>query len=418
MSELHVVGIGLSGWDDLTDATRAIVERATLLVGSDRHLSYVTHHPAPRLVLTDLAQGLTDLKAHLADHASQTVVILASGDPLFFGVGRLVLATFPTEQLFFHPHLSSVQLAFNRLKVPWHDAQVLSVHGRTLDALIQPLQRGVEKLAILTDATHSPAAIARLFLGLEVISDYQFWVCENLGGTQEHIQMIPPEALVDRTFAPLNVVILLRRDQASTAPLDLTSLPILGLPDHNFLSFRDRPGLITKREVRVLALTELELHPHQVIWDIGAGTGSVAIEMARLVPEASIFAIEKTAVGYQLIQQNCRRFQVDTITVIHGSAPAALSNLPSPCRIFIGGSGGYLVDILNYCHTKLRADGLIVMAIATLEHLHLGLNWCQQNHWSTQILQAQLSRSAPVASLTRLLPLNPVTLLKARRKDV
>ena len=310
-----------------------------------------------------------------------------------------------------------MQLAFSRLKIPWQDAQILSAHGRSLEPLIPVLQQGVKKIAILTDTINTPAAIAHLVLGLELLSAYQFWVLENLGGTDERVQNIPPEILVTQHFAPLNLVILLRCDPATTDPLDLSSLPRLGVPDHCFLSFGDRPGLMTKREVRVLALMELELQPQHVVWDIGAGTGSVSIEMARWVPDARIYAVEKTAVGYQLIQQNRQRFQVDNLNIVHGMAPEALLHLPHPCRIFIGGSGGYLIDILNYCQSKLRTDGLIVMAIATLEHLQLALSWLQQNNWSMQVLQVQVSRSVPIASLTRLLPLNPVTLVKARRQQ-
>lgn len=417
MTAIHVVGIGLSGWADLTEATRQIVAQATLLVGSDRHLSYFADHPAPRLTLVDLVQGLADLKTHLEQGDPQTVVVLTSGDPLFFGLGRLLLMRFPPDQLFFHPHLSSVQLAFSRVKVPWQDAEVISAHGRSLEQLIQALAGGIGKIAILTDAKHTPAAIAHLFLDLDLSSDYQFWVCENLGGVGERVQNMRPECLVRQTFAPLTVVILLRQDRTLNKPLDLKALPVLGLADHNLLGFSDRPGLMTKREVRVLALSELQLRPQQVIWDIGAGTGSVSIEMARLVADAEIYAIEKTAMGVQLIQQNCERFQVETINIIQGTAPAALTNLPPPSRIFIGGSGGQLVDILQCCQSKLVRDGLMVMAIATLEHQQVALKWLQQSNWSTKVLHVQLARSIPIASLTRLLPLNPVMLIRAQKRQ-
>ncbi|PSB13564.1 cobalamin biosynthesis bifunctional protein CbiET, partial [filamentous cyanobacterium CCP2] len=352
-------------------------------------------------------------------HSPPLIVVLTSGDPLFFGLGRLLLAELPPDSITFHPHLSSVQLAFSRVKQPWQDARLVSVHGRSLDELVQALQQGVEKIAVLTDGTNTPQVIARLLLGLEVPSRYRLWVCENLGGEQEHIQAFDPEELPDRSFAALNVVILLRESIAPQTALKLHELPVLGVPDHYFLSFSDRPGLMTKREVRLLALGELALQSEQVIWDIGAGTGSVSIEMGRLFPSSQIYAIEQTAAGVSLIQQNSQRFQVQNITPIHGKAPAVLQTLPPPDRIFIGGSGGNLVEILQFCCQQLSPKGILVIALATLEHLMAAHDWIQSHwiptqpseQWQQHLLQVQLARSIPVGSLTRFAPLNPVTLL-------
>lgn len=407
MTPIHVVGIGLEGAVGLSPSVQEIVAQATWLVGSDRHLSYFPHHPARRIVLGDLATALEQLCQLVLEPC---IVVLVSGDPLFFGLGRLLLTKFDPAQLTFHPHVSGVQLAFSRIKVPWQDAQVVSAHGRSLDSLVQALQQGVDKIAVLTDATHTPGAIAQLLLDLDLPTHYQFWVCENLGGPEERVQALAPETLAKRCFDPLNIVVLLRT--ANTA-LDLATLPLLGLPDQSFLGFSDRPGLITKREVRVLTLAELALQPGQVIWDLGAGTGSVAVEIARLVPQSNIYAIEKTAIGINLIQQNCKRFQVKNVTSIHGSAPEVLENLPNPDRVFIGGSGGSLSQILEACQVRLLPNGIIVLALATLEHLSIALNWFGNHNWYCHISQIQIARSVAVGPLTRLAPLNPVTLVKA-----
>lgn len=407
---IHVVGIGLDGAVGLTAAVQQIVEQAALLVGSDRHLSYFPNHAADRLVLTDF--NLTIAQLHNCLVAPGSIVILTSGDPLFFGLGRLLLAEFPPEQLTFHPHVSSLQLAFSRIKLPWQDAQLVSAHGRSLDALIPLLQQGVEKIAVLTDSTNTPGAIAHLLS--TVTSRYQIWVCENLGGAAERIvTTTDPASLQTQTFAPLNVVVLRRLEQA--APLDLTKLPLLGIADEHFLSFSDRPGLITKREVRVQILAELKLQPHQVIWDIGSGTGSVAIEIARLVPSAQVYAIEKTAIGFRLLQQNCQRFQIGNVQAINGTAPEILATLPAPDRIFIGGSGGNLSQILDLCHQKLAASGRMVLALTTLEHLNGALTWLAGSSFKADLLQVQLSRSVPIANLTRFAPMNPITLVALER---
>ncbi|MBW4621530.1 MAG: precorrin-6y C5,15-methyltransferase (decarboxylating) subunit CbiE [Cyanosarcina radialis HA8281-LM2] len=419
MTPVHIVGIGLDGAAGIPYPVSQIVDRATLLIGSDRHLSYFPKHPAQRLVLGDFTEVIGEIRRRLETNATETIVVLVTGDPLFFGLGRLLLAELPPEQLTFHPHVSSIQLAFGQIKVPWQDARIISAHGRSLEELTQALQQGSEKIAVLTDETNTPNAIARLLLALDLPHQYQFWICENLGGRNEKVQSLPVAAVERETFAPLNVVVLLRQTETGDRPLDLNNLPLLGLPDRTFLSFSDRPSLFTKREVRTLILSELALQPKQTVWDIGAGTGSVAIEIARLCPTSSVYAIEQTSAGTALIAQNCRRFQVKNVVSIHGKAPQSLDRLPNPDRIFIGGSGGNLSQILDECDRHLLPNGILVMALATVEHLNLAVDWMRQtdkersHHWDYRLLQVQLSRSVPVGQLTRFAPLNPVTILTA-----
>lgn len=418
---VHVVGIGLDGAVGLTAEVRQLVLEATLLVGSDRHLEYFPNHPARRIVLNDFTPAIREIRRRIETGFTGTIVVLVSGDPLFFGLGRLLLLQLPPEELVFHPHVSSVQLAFNRIKIPWQDARFVSAHGRSLDQLTQTLQQGAGKIAVLTDDTRTPNAIARLLEVLDLSIYYDFWVCENLGGSDERVRCLPISDVLNQTFAPLNVVVLLSRESLSDKNEDilplpnLESLPMLGLPDGSFLSFSDRPGLITKREVRTLVLGELSLTGSQTIWDIGAGTGSVSIEIARLFPTSRIYAIEKTAAGTALIEKNSQRFQVRNIISIHGSAPEILYRLPAPDRIFIGGSGGNLTKILSFCGGNLTADGSIVLALATVEHVSEAVKWASDRNWNYHLLQVQLSRSVSVGQKTRFSPLNPVTILTAKR---
>jgi precorrin-6Y C5,15-methyltransferase (decarboxylating) len=335
-------------------------------------------------------------------------------------LGRLLLEKFSAEQLKFHPHVSSIQLAFNRLKMPWQDATIISAHGRSNDLLKQALQKGAEKLAILTDGQNHPGAIANLYLSLGLTTTYQAWVCENLGADNERIQPFDLSSLAPLTaadFASLNVVVLVKQNPENAA-IDLKQLPIFGIADHYFASFKDRPGMITKQAIRVQILAALALQPQQIIWDIGAGTGSVAIECARLCPHGKVFAIEKTSAGQELIGQNCQRFQVQNVALISGPAPEALSDLPIPDRIFIGGNGGQLMPILRACGERLQQDGLVVMAIASLEHLSLALGWFKQQQWQVKVQQVQISQSVKFAELTRFDPLNPIYLLTASRNSM
>ena len=411
---IAVVGIGLDGAEGLSIPIRKIVDRADILVGSKRHLSYFTERSVEKLVLTDIKKGIDAIASYID---KELIVILTSGDPLFFGLGRLLLANFNPEQIQFYPHVSSIQLAFSRIKIPWQDAKLISLHGRNSDELIKLLKQGKEKIALLTDNNNNPPAIARLYLALDLPVDYSFYICENLGDSNEKISCFTPKQieqlsnLDEDSFAALNVLILIRQAQQDT--LDFNKLPLIGLPDSSFLSFRDRPSLITKKEIRIAILGELSLQPNQTIWDIGAGTGSVSIEIARLCPRSQVFAVEKTSMGTTLIEQNSQRFKVNNINNINGKAPDALLNLPNPNRIFIGGSGGNLTDILNVCQQKLLPTGIIVMAFATVEHGYQAINWFNNNSWQYRLLQLQISRSTPVNHLTRFTPLNPVTIITA-----
>jgi precorrin-6B C5,15-methyltransferase / cobalt-precorrin-6B C5,C15-methyltransferase len=410
---IHTIGVGLEGASGLSDRIQALIRDSSLLVGSVRHLSYFPDYRGKRLVLEDLQTAI----AHIEQGSfGDRTVILVSGDPLFFGLGRLLLAQMPAEQLTFHPHISSIQLAFNRIKIPWQDARLISAHGRSLDEAVHALQQGAEKIAILTDRDNHPAAIAQLLIALDVPSNYEFWVCENLGGDDERVAPYDLEQLLSDppTFAPLNLVVLLRRQQPTDFNWD--TLPRLGLPDRSFLSFADRPGLMTKREIRILVLGELALTPKAIVWDIGAGTGSVSIEIARLFPETQLYAIEQTAMGATLIEQNCRRFRVQNIQIICSKAPDGLVQLPHPDRVFIGGSGGNLAEILTVCGDRLAPDGAIVLALATLEHLSPVLDWVKAGDWHYRLLQVQIARSVPISSLTRLSPLNPVILVTISRR--
>ncbi|NJR71034.1 MAG: precorrin-6y C5,15-methyltransferase (decarboxylating) subunit CbiE [Synechococcales cyanobacterium CRU_2_2] len=464
--QIAVVGIGLDGAVGLAPAVLRQVEAATLLVGGDRHLAYFPDHPAPKLALGDLSGAIAALQRFLAQHAhSEAIdpgdalessrseschseplaVVLTSGDPLFFGLGRLLLEQLPAAALRFYPHLSAVQLAFSAIKQPWQDATLVSVHGRSLEALIQQLKRCPRKLAILTDGEHHPGAIAQLLLDLELPIHYRCYVCENLGGPTEKVYSGPPERFLRResvldlalesktslphNFASLNVMVLVqvewldRPDLSNSADLRPTDWPRIGIPDGAFATFDDRPGLMTKREVRTLALAELALAENQVVWDIGAGTGSVSIEIARLCPSSRVYAIEKTAAGMGLIGRNCDRFRVSNIQAVRGAAPDALADLPDPDRIFIGGSGGHLSEILAVCGARLRANGCLVLAIATLENLAIAQAWLRQRGWRVRLMQAQFLRGVAIAAQasggisaqTRWTPLNPVSLLTAER---
>ncbi|MGB3790235.1 MAG: precorrin-6y C5,15-methyltransferase (decarboxylating) subunit CbiE [Phormidesmis sp.] len=441
---IQVVGIGLDGVNSLTPEILETVKSATVLLGSQRHLNSLENigKSAERWTLGNFSEAFDQLRSHRKNHPEARIVILASGDPLFFGIGRLLLESFPADQLIFHPQISAIQLAFSRLKIPWQSATLISVHGRGEALLTKALKRGDAKIAVLTDPVLMPEAIAQIITALELPIHYQIWVCENLGAKTERISLYDQEKT--RHYSPLNVVVLLR--ESKSALIVSENLPLIGLPDSVFKGFADRPTLMTKREIRLLILGAIAPLPNQVIWDIGAGTGSVSVELSRLCPTAQIYAVEKTAIGATLIEQNAARLAIAPIKIIQAKAPDALSQLPTPDRVFIGGSSGQLSSILDYLYQRLHpliinphSSPRIVIALATVENVAEVINWINQpapartaersapegaskdseghtSHrisqtWQYQLTQANISRSVPIGPLTRFSPLNPITIM-------
>ncbi len=404
---IAVIGLGPAGPAELAPAARTHLEGARVLAGGKRLLEHFPAFAGERIVID---ADLGNVLARLADVAqSHKTVVLASGDPLFFGIGRALLAAFPKEDLLFFPHLSSVQLAFARLKETWHDACVISLHGRPLHTLRAALQRGEPKMAVLTDPTNNPQAIAGLLEATGVADRYAFWVCEELGGPAERITEISVRHLPETPFSPLSVVVLLRR--GSTRPgAGLT--PVLGLPDD---TLRHRADLITKREVRLLSLCQLALRPGDVCWDLGAGSGSVAIEAARLSPQLTFYAVEKDAQAWQELQANVISFGLTNVQAIYGEAPEALAALPDPDAVFIGGSGGRLAELLATALVRLQPGGRLVVNCITLENLALSWALLRERDAAPEVLSVQLAHSRPLGSLHCLEPEHPISILKATK---
>ncbi|MEM9246828.1 MAG: precorrin-6y C5,15-methyltransferase (decarboxylating) subunit CbiE, partial [Cyanobacteria bacterium P01_F01_bin.153] len=327
MLDLVVIGIGLEGWDGLSSNAKNHFQTVDLIVGSDRHLALIPDSDSlpvsqcDRWSLGNISSTFNRLEKWIAERSPTyaKVIILASGDPLFFGIGRLLLEKFPVDWLTFLPGLSAVQLAFSAIKQPWQNATVVSLHGRSPDQLIKAVRRGDRQIALLTDDVYVPGAIAALINQWLPAKGYRLWLCENLGGEDETVRSwdLTPSGnfavLQSLAAAPLNIVVLQRLERAPQSP---QNLPTLGIADGEFLGFRDRPGLITKREIRTLILGALQLQNDHTIWDIGAGTGSVAIEAARLCQEGQVYAVEKTAAGVALIRKNAARFNVENLEAI------------------------------------------------------------------------------------------------------
>jgi precorrin-6Y C5,15-methyltransferase (decarboxylating) len=400
---VSVVGIGADGCGGLTSRAIGAVASARVLAGGERHLAFFPQFQGERIRLDRNLDAALDRVATLADEAP--VCVLSSGDPLFYGVGAALLERLPAQDLEFIPHPTAVQWAFARAGLPWDDAALISLHGRGREGLAARLRRRA-KAALLTDGDNSPPTLARHLLD-HGQRDLRAVLCEELGGPSERVRSMALEELAELgDVRPLNVLLLLRPEAWVPPPV------IPALPDERF---ERRRGLITKREVRVLALAALGLHAQSVVWDVGAGSGSVAIEAALIACEGRVYAVERDPECAELCRRNARAHGADNLRVVAGAAPEALRDLEPPDAVFVGGSGGALSELLATASVRLRPGGRLVISAVTLETQEEARRALRGLGLSPEVILAQVARSTPVAGLTRLEPLSPVFLVSAAR---
>ena len=366
----------------------------------------------PELISSDDPRALVDsLQSRAAD---QAVVVLASGDPLWFGLGRILCDRIGAERLRFHPAPTSLQLAFSRIGRPWQDADWVSLHGRDPEILASTLQKRPAALAVLTDPNQGGAGTVQQMLrssGLEASTD--LWLCENLGHPDERVQLIAPGTALPTDLQPLLIALLIAREPAAPDP---HQLPLFGLDDGLYLQHSDHPGLMTKREVRIQLLAELALPPQGVLWDLGAGTGSVGLEALRLRPGLQLLAVERRAGGAQLIQRNAQRLGVspaavleaDATTVLNGELPSQLSQ---PDRVLLGGGGAQRERLLQEVLTRLRCGGVVVIPLASIEALASVRPLLENAGLAVRVQQLQAWRGQPLGDGTRLAPMNPTLIV-------
>lgn len=393
-----IIGIGLEGAAGLSEELRELIAQADELWGGERLLDAWPSPGTHKVALGgDLMETLQNLKERPPE---RKVVILASGDPLFYGVAASVLKILPKDEVRVYPQVSSLQTAFARVRLSWQDAALTSAHARPVCEVIG-LARRYPKLGILTDPVQTPAWIAAQLLAAHV-PDCRAVVCENLGEMDEKITDTRLVELVGKTFSPLNVLLLVHDPDWKPAP---------AFAPRSDSAYRHKNGLITKRDVRILSLARLELCETDLVWDVGAGSGAVSVEMAELVWRGRVFAVERDAECLTCLRENVTCWGAINVEIVKGQAPQALANLPAPTAVFIGGSGGQLINILERVEAAARPGCRIVANFALLENMLIGMNWMRAHGWRPELSEAQFSYGTPTGEGTRLVPSNPVFIL-------
>jgi precorrin-6B C5,15-methyltransferase / cobalt-precorrin-6B C5,C15-methyltransferase len=360
--KIRIIGIGQDGLGGLSRAARAMVEQADLLVGDAYTLGLVPEARGTRLeVGPDLAQTVKQIAAA----AEKKVVVLAVGDPLFYGVARYLCDKLGKERFEVLPHVSTMQLAFARVKESWEEAFLTNLASHGIDSVLEQI-RIAEKAGLFTTEDYPPSEVAKALLGAG-IDYFTAYVCENLGSPNERVTQGELSDLLNHEFGPLNVMILVRKPCVPDRPSEAIGRRLFGNPDEAFLQSTPKRGLLTPTEIRSMALAEMDLGPASIVWDIGAGSGSVAIEAAQIAHDGSVFAIEVDPGDYELIIANARRFDVTNLTPVLGRAPEAWAQLPDPDAVFIGGTGRQSARLVEAAVERLRIGGRLVATMSSIE---------------------------------------------------
>jgi len=347
------------------------------------------------------------------------VILISRGDPLWFGIGRILLENFSKDELIFYPSNTSIQLAFSKIKIPWQDTVNVSIHGRDSTRLIEALKTRPSSLAILTDSDYKSLEIIKKNLSeLNLIDLYDFWLCEEIGFDNENIRKLNLKDSLPSDISSLNIVVLTNTKKNYSN----NNLPLFGINDITFKTFEDRPNLLTKREVRIQILADLELPENGVIWDIGAGCGSIGLEALKLRPNLDLFCIDKRIGSKALILENAKRLGVKPKFIFEEDIKNTLNTLnfsPSdkPNRLVIGGCDNKTkIEIIKTLSRSMIIGDIIVIPIIDIHTIKELREELEYKNFKTNLNLIQTYKSLSIAKGMRLEPNNPVFLLKGKKQ--
>ncbi|MBU6308845.1 MAG: precorrin-6y C5,15-methyltransferase (decarboxylating) subunit CbiE [Planctomycetes bacterium] len=393
----------------MTAQARRLVEAADVLVGPESCATLVPAAIRGRLVS---AANLEELVERIEVAGAKRVVVLASGDPLFYGTARYVCSKLGKDRFEVVPHVSSMQLAFARVKESWEDAFLANLSGQSIERVVDRV-RSSETVGLFTSDQWPAPAVARALLD-EGIDYFQAYVCENLGSPDERVTQGSLADIAKDSFATPNVMILVRKARVADKPGQVGTR-MFGNPDECFLQSRPKRGLLTPAEVRSLALAELQLRPTSEVWDVGAGSGSVGLEAARIARDGRVHAIEMDPDDHALIRENAARFGVTNLNPVLGRAPEAWASLPDPDAIYVGGSGRDVAMLVEQAWSRLKPGGRLVTACNSIENLAAMHTLLRSRSNDAAYWMVNIARGIEQLDRIRFEAINPIFLIAATK---
>ena len=405
--KLVILGIGDDGLAGLTESARKIVQGADVILGAPGTLRLLDGVPARKVPLdAEMPSALRQVREALG---FRNPVLVSGGDPLFYGVARYLCDRLGKDQFEVIPHVSSMQLAFARVKESWEDAYLTSLAGRPFEAIVDRV-RTAEKVGLFSSDDHPPARIFRELLD-RGIDYFKAYVCENLGSPDERVTQGELADLAGLEFDPLNVLILVRKPNRPDRAKGSSRYRLFGNTDYVFEQSQPKRGLITQAEVRSIALAQLDIRPTSVVWDIGAGSGSVAIEAAQLASQGMVYAVEPEAGDLALIQSNAEAFGVPNVRPVAGRAPEVLAALPDPDAVFVGGTGRQVDAVLSAAFARLGPGGRLAVNVATIDGLATAHQTLKALAGEVRIWNVAIARGIEQMDRVRFEAVNPTFLL-------
>lgn len=405
---ITIIGIGDDGFDGLTRQALDMIQQAGTLFGP---ANLINKLPAGNSQTVVLSADLDQAARSIASATQGPLVMLASGDPLFYGVTRYLCDRLGKDRFEVIPHVSSMQLAFARVKESWDEAYLSNLASQSQTHVISRI-RGAQKVGLFTTEQSPPDVIAQALLD-QGVDYFTVYVCENLGSPDERVTRGSIAEIAKQRFSNLNVMILIRLPDVPDRPTRLQGKRLFGNPDECFLQSRPKRGLLTQSEVRVIALSQMDLGPSSIVWDVGAGSGSVAIESALIAAEGQVFAIEMDPEDYNLMVQNSRTFGTTNLTPVLGEAPDAWRELPDPNAIFIGGTGRAVVQLIEAAWARLRSGGRLVVHVSSLANVTFAESSIRSLGQIPEVLMINLARSQEQMETLRLEAVSPTFLVSA-----
>lgn len=408
MHAIDIIGIGLC-IDDITQNHLDLIRACDILVGGERHLEWFDDLGKETIVIKSQIVKVVETLREKMKHSK--IVVLASGDPLFYGIGSTLIQYFDKEHLNIYSNISSISAAFAAIKVPWHDAAVISLHGKK-EAISFPKLSNENKIAFLTSPKMNPRDIAEMIIK-EGLYEFRVCVLENIGHKdKEKISWFDDIDLMRRqTFQDPNVVILLKRVLQKK---EVSRETHIGMDDS---LFKHSKGLITKSEIRCITLSKLKLiKKDHILWDIGSGSGSVGIEASFLIPWGLVYSIEKHPGRISDIVHNIKNFNCSNVKIVNTEFPDKTEDLRTPDRIFIGGGGEKMPEIMEMSCEKLAPYGIIVINTILLQTIGIAMTILEKHRFRTEVVHVQISRSKPMPYGDRFEAINPVWIISGSKK--
>ena len=420
--KIHVVGINSFEFEELPLSIKLLLKNTKNIAIPEPYFDQINawFEKSEKGKKNLFSSGSNNDLIKWLENNRKDVALISRGDPLWFGIGRVLIDHFPKQELLFYPSITCVQLAFKKLKKPWQNTTCISIHGRDTDELIKAIKSRADNLAIIPDPKNNNfELIRRNLLELQLENFYEIWICEELGLKGEKFTELKVKEELPKDISNLYIVILSRKEVFNYKD----KYPLFGINDSLFKTFNDKPNLLTKKEIRVQILADLELPEHGVIWDIGAGSGTIGLEALKLRSKLRLYSIDKRFGSKAIISENARRIDVKP-QEIHEKDIREFLKLHSddtqkfPSRVVIGGCDKETkLFIIKKLSNRMGKGAIFVIPVITIEILQEIKSIFVELKYQVNITVVQIQKGISIAEGTRFEPNNPVFIIKAKKNN-